>query len=242
MLLGEILSNIRTNILKEVNIGSSMIRNRNLYYTFIRKRSTVIENRLRDDKKIAKTNSQVVACAKLVKTSAIECGCLDLIGCELWRTDCKLPSTLTNNLAFDIDSVTSIDGSIAFNETQWESFNYIKYNKYTADEPYFMVYNNYIIVINNYIDGEPIEYISFKGVFEDPIKALECNACIGDGSTNPIPGIILPECDSIYDFEFPLTGKLLDTAIQLTLQELIPNYKEISDAYQRSTDLDSDER
>ena len=98
---------------------------------------------------------------------------------------------------------------------------------------------NYIYVINNYIDEEPIEYINFSGVFDDPIKVLECNSC---NTTDTNPDIALPKCDSIYDFEFPLSGKLLDTAVQLTLQELVANYKELTDAYQRTTDINSEER
>ncbi len=239
MLLGEILSNIRLTVAKELLIDISLIRPRYTYYTFIRKRATVIENRLRDDKRLSRTNEQVITCAKLVKSSPAECKCLDLVGCQIYRTDCKLPKTLSNTTNYEIKNVTSLDGNLVFIETTWEAFNTIKYKKYTANFPHFMVYNDYIFVINNYIDEEPIEYINFSGIFDDPIKILECNVC---NVTSFNPDIALPKCDSIYDFEFPLSGKLLDTAVQLTLQELIVNYKELTDAYQRATDINSEER
>ena len=239
MLLGEIISSVRLNVAKELVMEISLIRPRHIYYTFIRKRATVIENRLRDDKRISRTNEQVITCAKLIKSSPVECNCLNLVGCKIYRTECKLPKTLSNTTNYEIKNVTSLDGNLIFIETTWESFNTIKYKKYTADMPHFMVYNDYIYVINNYIDEEPIEYINFSGVFDDPIKVLECNSC---NTIDANPDITLPKCDSIYDFEFPLSGKLLDTAVQLTLQELIANYKELTDAYQRTTDINSEER
>lgn len=245
MLTGEIISNIRLNVAQKIFKEATDIRPRYVYYTLIRKRATVIENKLRDDKKLAKTNSQTIACAKLTPSSPAECGCLNLVGCKIYRTVCKLPSTLTNSVSYDISDVSTVDGSLTFIETSWSNFNNIKYKKYTKDFPHYMIYNNYIYVINNLIDGEPIEYISYKGIFEDPIKALECNACTGTSSITSVTdsNFTLPVCLSIYDFEFPLTGKLLDTAVDLTLQELIRNYTpHITDAYQRETDLRSDER
>lgn len=244
MLLGEIISNVRKNVVQTTFKEMSDIRPRDVYFTLLRKRATVIENRLRDDKKLAKTNSQVIACAQLVPSSPAECNCLDLVGCKIYRTVCKLPKTLTNTVSYDITNVTSIDGSLVFIKTDWSNFNSVKYKKYTSNYPHYMVYNDYIYVINNFIDGEPVEYISYAGIFEDPIRALECNACIGGGTTTSVTdtNVLLPRCDSIYDFEFPLTGKLLDTAVQLTLQELIRNFNPaITDAYQRATDLQSDE-
>ena len=77
MLLGEIVSNIRLNVAKELMMEISLIRPRHIYYTFIRKRATVIENRLRDDKRISRTNEQVITCAKLIKSSPVECNCLN---------------------------------------------------------------------------------------------------------------------------------------------------------------------
>ncbi len=239
MLLGEIVSNIRLNVAKELMMEASLIRPRHIYYTFIRKRATVIENRLRDDKRMSRTNEQVITCAKLVKSSPVECNCLNLVGCKIYRSECKLPKTLSNTTNYEIKNVSSMDGNLIFIETTWESFNTIKYKKYTSNMPHYMVYNDYIYVINNYIDEEPIEYINFSGIFDDPIKVLECNSC-NVVTVNPNTGLV--KCDSIYDFEFPLSGKLLDTAVQLTLQELVANYKELTDAYQRTTDINSEER
>lgn len=243
MLLGEIISNIRLRITKEYFLDSAIIRPRQIYFTLIRKRATVIENRFRDDKKLSRGNFQTVPCAKLITAPPAECDCVDLDGCVLYRTACKLPRTLTNYVNNEVETVTSIDGSIVFIKTDWVGISRIKHKKYTANYPHFAVYNDYIYVVNNYIDGEPIEYIGFTLLAQDPIKVLECNACTGlsEQGIIPVEGIRLPECDSIYDYEFPLTGKLLDTAVQLTLQELVENYnKEIGDAYNRSTDLQSD--
>ena len=244
MLLGEILSNIRLRLTKEYFLDSSLIRPRQIYFTLIRKRATVIENRYRDDQKLSRNNFQTIACAKLVRSAPADCDCIDLDDCLFYRTACKLPRTLTNYVNNEVETVTSIDGSIVFIKTDWVNFSRIKYRRYTKNMPFFAVYNDYIYVVNNIIDGEPIEYISFTLLAQDPIKALECNACTGvTGSTIPnnLEGIKLPLCDSIYDYEFPLTGKLLDSAVQLTLQELADNYaKEIGDAYNRSTDLQSD--
>lgn len=216
-----------------------IIRPRHIYYSLLRKRATVVENKLRDDKTIARTNEQVVSCAKLIKSTPNECNCLNLVNCAIYRTECKLPRTLSNYTHYEIKTVTSLDGSVVFIETTWDNAHYIPNRRYTSKYPFFMVYNDYIFVINNYIDAEPIEYISFAGIFEDPIKALACNACVGPSTDAPINGdaFNLPKCDSVYNFDFPLTGKLLDTAVQLVLQELIPNYNQIRDAYDRQTDL-----
>lgn len=242
MLIGEILSNIRTTV---VNRAGTDVRPRQVYYSLLRARATVIENKIRDDKKLSRTNVQVIPCAKLVKAAPAECGCLTLSSeCFLYRTVCKLPKSLTYGQAYDIENVSSIDGSLTFIKTSWQSFTNIPFKKYTSKMPHYMVYNDYVFVINNYIDNIPVEYITFDGVFEDPVKALECNVCTGPNEiiTPNVPNIVLPICSSVYDMEFPLSGKLLDTATKIVLAELIANFnKDITDAYQRQTDLLSDE-
>ena len=81
MLLGEILSNIRLRLTKEYFLDSSLIRPRQIYFTLIRKRATVIENRYRDDQKLSRNNFQTIACAKLVRSAPADCDCIDLDDC-----------------------------------------------------------------------------------------------------------------------------------------------------------------
>ena len=111
-----------------------------------------------------------------------------------------------------IQSVTSLDGQIVFDEISWKEKKYAASNKYTSKKPdYFIRGDGYLFVTVNNEDIPEVLFI--EGLFEDPVEAYEFpSLCDEEGEE---------DCTDIKDLDFPLDGDQLDTAIEMCAKELV---------------------
>lgn len=150
------------------------------------------------------------------------CCTLGLEGCTLWRTECKLPTPITARGNHMIESVTSVDGLLRFEETTWQHRRYTAYEKYTGEAPRYFLHGEYLYVINNFLDRTPtipIKFITLRGLWFDPIEAVrQCSKC---GDDDP------DRCTPYFDMTFSVIGKDLERIIELAATELVDNFSRL---------------
>lgn len=216
-ILAEVISRIESQYNKGIKSDESRLRPRHVYHVLISKAAKILEERLNKLQKIGDYLLTPIPCVKLIQVPAHTCCKLDLEGCYLWRTECKLPAPITSRSRHIIESVTSVDGLLRFTETSWANRKYTKHEEFTGNAPRYFLHGEYMYVINNHLPKKktPIKYITFKGLWYDPIKALQqCTDC----------DFAEDECTSIFDMNFNLIGKDYEAVIALTLEELVILY------------------
>ena len=116
-----------------------------------------------------------------------------------------LPKAVDTALNDLIGYVGSNEGE-RFERTTWGASKYITASKFTGQKPKFYFIGDYLYVINP--SSKLLKYVTCVGVWEDPKAANSFQQC---GNTY--------ECLS-YDFEFPCSATIVDTIIQLVVQEM----------------------
>jgi len=121
---------------------------------------------------------------------------------KMLRSVNKIPKILSTIDKHLIQSCTNVDGTIRFFITSWKNMNYIKSNKYLKDKIHYLIFNDYLYIINSSI----LQKVLLTAVFVDPIS-------------------IYTSSTDYMEEEFPIDDGNIDSLISLTLQELIPNLK-----------------
>lgn len=120
----------------------------------------------------------------------------------LLRTDLTIPTLLDLNFKSGLMYI----GNPIGNEIQFIPESRLRlqqYKKYTSKEPLAFLRNNYIYIIS----GEPIEYITVRGVFEIPPE-------VGN-FVNPITN----QPEFTYDSKYPIPNSLVPVLKQMILQQ-----------------------
>lgn len=128
---------------------------------------------------------------------------------ELITTDCKvltsinkIPKPIRQKLSNDFFYVGTVDGSIEFSQTNFENFNFTKYNKFTSKTIKYFVNGDYISIINN----KRIKNIRLSYAFENFEQAINyCKNSNGNCYTE--------------DSEYPLSLDMIEIIIQQLLKE-----------------------
>lgn len=210
MTIGEIVQRVISLYSKGVSTDECRLTPRHVYSKMLTARSKLLILKHNKKQKLSMWDYQSLECIKLIKAKRHECSCIDF-GCDILRSECKIPQPIVGLYGPLIHSVTSIDGSVVFSENLWGTQKYSSGNKYTSNKPFYMWKNGYI-----YIAGlNKLGAITIVGVFEDPIKVdnFSCTVCDKDD--------VLDLCASPLDKEFPIEDSLLDTLIELCVQELV---------------------
>jgi hypothetical protein len=116
-----------------------------------------------------------------------------------------------------IQSVTSLDGIIKFDEDTFESTKYSVGNKYTSVKPSYYIKNGYLYVtILKYLKA-----ITISGLFDDFIEAHNYPSVCGNCAEC--------ECEDIMNIEFPIDGDSIRPLLQLANEELIILFKQMGE-------------
>lgn len=210
MKVNEIIQRVQSLYSKGVASDDSRLSNRHIYNKLLTVRARLISQEAKKKQKISQWNYQSIPCMQLVKVPTSECPCLPPTGCEILRSKYKIPKPLSGLSGNLIQSVTTIDRSIKINEITLNAIKSLGGNKYSKATLRFFIENGYLYIST----PTNIEYIKVIGLFEDPIEVKQyenyCEEC--------------KECDSCIDYgeeEFPIDDDMLDTLLELTIQELV---------------------
>lgn len=210
MKTGEVIQRIQSLYSKGVHSDDSRLTSRHIYNKMKSLRTKLLSQKLKKRPLINQWNYQTLSCVELVKSSIHECDCLPCIGCEILRTKYPLPKPLINYETHSLQSVTSLDGSIVYSFSFWKELKYRRFSKYTSKKPYFFIKNGYLFITQ--FDGPKI--ITITGLFEDPIEANNFPSYCGNIPTTT-------NCLDPYEADFPIDDDLVDTMIEISVNELI---------------------
>lgn len=164
---------------------------------------------------ISRWNYDTLPCVELIEVEGHECPCIPPIGCTILRTKEKLPKPISNISKHIIDSVTSIDGSVIFDETTWRGKNWRNGDKYTSKKPDYFIKDDYMY----FTVTRTLRYVTIIGLFNDPLEVenfpsvcdeQECEDC------NPCENNT-----SFMEVEFNIDDDLIDTLIEMSVKELV---------------------
>ena len=128
MKVGEIIQRIQSLYSRGVQSDDSRLTSRHIYNKMVSLRSKLITQEAKQKQKVNDWNYQELPCVELIKASKHECPCLPAIGCTILKSKEPLPKPLTNLHKHLIRAVTSLDGSIVYDPTEWKKLKYRKGN------------------------------------------------------------------------------------------------------------------
>lgn len=210
MLVKELIQRVQSLYSKGVQSDDSRLSERHIYNKLLSVRSRLIFQKVNKRQKINQWTYQVLPCVKLVEAAKHECPCIPTGNCKILRTELPLPMPISSLDKHIIQSVTSLDGNIVFDESTFESEKYGAGNKYTSTKPNFYIRNGYLYIT----DRTGLEVITITGLFDDPVEAGNYASFCED---------VCPECNckSAMDMEFPIDSDLIEPLVEISIQELI---------------------
>ena len=225
MLIGNLIQRVQSQYSRGVESDDSRLSRRHIYNKLLTVRSTLLFNKLNKKQYVSNWNYQVLPCVELQLVEGNDCPCFVPIGCRMLRTKYKLPKPLNSINNHVLSSVTSIEGSIIFGETTWKAKNWRAHDKYTSTKPDFFVKDGYLYIT---VD-KAIKIITVMGLFNDPVQVRDFpSKC--DSTTATCK-------DSIMDLDFPIDDDLIDTMIELAVQELVEDFtRRVEDTHNDARD------
>lgn len=210
MKVGEVIQRIQSLYSKGVESDDSRLSSRHIYNKILTIRSRLMSQEIKKKQKISQWNYQTIPCIKLVKVPSHECPCLPPVGCDILRSEYRLPSPITGLTEDAIHSVTSIERSLKIDRIQINAVNLQKGNKYTQKKTNYFIQDGYLYITT----PTNLKVLSLIGLFEDPIEVSKfksyCDTCT--------------DCVTCVDYmeeEFPIDNDMLDTLVEMSVRELI---------------------
>lgn len=213
MILGELIQRIQSAYSKGVQSDDSRLSSRHIYNKLISVRITLLSQKSNKKQRLSEGTYQVLPCVKLIKAPAHECPCLPPVGCEISKTEQKIPKPIMGINGPLVQYVTSLEGSVVYSPISWKGYGYKKGNKFTQFKPdYFEKDSHYYLTTRKSPKG-----IVISQVCEDPLEAMRfknmCDDCID-----------CQDCSRIFDMEFPMDGDLIEPLIEISAAELIDRF------------------
>ena len=219
MVLGEIIQRVQSLYSRGLQSKDSGLTARHIYSAISTARSILLRQQYNKNQMTNQWSYQTLPCIELIKAPVHECPCIPSNGCMILRSKHKLPKPVSGIDKHLIQSITSLDGSIRFDETSFEIAKYMdKGNKYTNKRPDYYFRNEYIYVTVL----KSLKVITLTGLFDDPVEAKQFPSyCPSD--------CVDCECADIMDMEYPIDGDLVRPLIQLANDELIIIMKQMTE-------------
>lgn len=219
MQTGDLIQRVISLYSKGVQSDDARLSRRHVYNKLLTTRSALMFNKLNKKQFISRWNYDTLPCVKMIKVEGHDCPCLPPIGCQILRSEEKLPKPISNLSHHIIDSVTSIDGSVIFSETTWMGKKWRKSDKYTSTKPDYFIKDDYIYITVT----RKIKAITVIGLFNDPIEVSNFPSyCDGVSNVVTCPG-------SPMETEFNIDDDLLDTLIEIAVKELVFAFNQMTE-------------
>lgn len=218
MILGELIQRVQSLYSKGVQSDDSRLYPGHIYSKLASVRAMLIFQKSNKKQIISPWNYQTLPCIQLEMVSPNDCPCVPAIGCKVARTAFRLPEAINNMDGSLIQFVSSIEGSIEYSESTWEEQKYKGGRKYTKSKSEYYIRDQYLYL--NMKSDSP-GTISLTGLFLDPILASTFPSICDDCSE-------CQSCDSFYDLDFPIDNELIEPLLQMTTQELVIMFSQLS--------------
>lgn len=214
IIIGEAIQRVQSLYSKGLHSDDSRLTSRHIYSALISGRSILLRQRVNSNQRIDSSVYQVLPCVKLIKASPHECGSCVPDGCVVLRSQMKLPKGITGLSSTML--VTSLDGSVSFEETTFENYRYRTGNKYTGNKPAYYRRNGYLYITLR----KELKAVSVTDIYEDPIEAHIFPTICDEGSS-------CNNCVDVMSLEFHIEGDLMKPLVQLANDELLVLFKQM---------------
>lgn len=213
MILRTLIERIKTPYNKGIESDDTRLSARYIYSKLLSSRNRLIAQQARKNQRISQWVYQTLPCVELIKAPIHECPCLPPVGCTIYRTKHPLPHTLSDLSNHLIQSVSTVDGSITFNEIGWEEKKHKAFNRFTSHKPDYFLRGNHLYITQP--TGPTL--ITITGLWDDPIQATKypskCDDCVD-----------CVDCTSPLDMDFPIDGDMVDTMIEMAREEILGDF------------------
>ena len=218
ILIGEAIQRIQSVYSKGVQSKDSRLTDRHIYSAMITARGTLIKQQSNKRQNINDWIYQIIPCVELIDAPLHECINAPNNGTYILRSKDKLPKMISDIDETLAKSITTLDGSQRFDLVEFENTKYIKGNKFTGKKTRAYIRNSYLYITTL----TKTKGVTIEGLFEDPIEVFNFPTTIcGD-----CPDC---KCKSYLDLEFPIDRDLLKTMIDMSAQELVGIFTQMSE-------------
>lgn len=216
MLTSSLIQRVQSLYSRGVQSDDTRLSPRHTYHKLLTGRSRLLSQKRKKKQSIAEENYVVLDCIELIKVDQYDCPCLPQTGCKVYRTKHPLPKILMDYNGEVIDWVMSLTNSTQIDRTTREAYIRNKGNRFTANNPRYILENDHM-----YFYGKKLpKAVRIKILPEDPFDALmypsECNENIYD-------------CVSPLDMDFPIDADLVETLIEMTVNELVVMFSQTNE-------------
>lgn len=181
-------------------------------------RSVVIKRDVDKEKQLDPELIQDLGCVPVTMIDKAECCPEITVGCNILRSDDKIPQVLSFNHRSGITFVGDVDGGTQYQRSNYSTIIWSQYNPITFKLPMYFHKDGYIYVTGR----DRSDKIRVRGMFSDPREAAKFNTCDGDpcytdDSKYPVASWMIPVINDII------------IKNELRIETIAPN-DEISDA------------
>lgn len=225
MIVAEAIQRVQSLYSRGVQSQDSRLMPKHIWNKLLTVRETLLVQKANKNQPISQWVYQTLPCIELIPATQFECPCIPPSGCVILRSKYPIPIPTTALKGNLVQSVSSLDGSLIIDETDFATNKYTAGNKFTSKKPQRLFYNNYLfitivkqlkVVQMTFIAKDPEQVWNFPSMCE-----AECTDC----------------CISPLDREFPLDNDTTDTAIQMASNELISIFTQMrEDKFNNASD------
>jgi len=216
MLISEAINRVQSAYSKGMPSDDSRLSNRHIYSKLRSTRITIISQTVNKKQMISQWCYQPVV-VKMTSVSKLDCPELVSETCKVLKSTKPIPAIFTSINRHLIQSVTSLDGSKNYGETNWETIRHNqKGRKYANSLSEFYIKNGYLYVTEKQVQT----MILLTACFNDPIAAKAYSDSCGKDSK---------VCSSYLDYDFAVDGKMEDVIIAITNDDLVEDFRRSSD-------------
>lgn len=211
----EVINRVQSLYSKGVKSDDSRLSSRQIYSVAKGVRNTLLSNQIKKRQFISDWSYVIIKPLKMKKVSSLECTQFSHLGCDIYRTENKIPGILTHLNSYIIDWVMQLDSNYIIEPTTKQESLYNSGNKYTKNKYKYIIENGYIY-INSSVSPKAVQ---IKFIPTDPIEAFDFGLkCVNHNT-----------CLSNYEKEFYIEEDLLTPLIQMTFQECIEIFSQMKE-------------
>lgn len=209
MKVGELIERVQNFYIKGGITDDTDLTNRLVYSKMLTVRDRLLSQEIKKKQRVSNWSYQTLPCVKLVLVAAHECPCIYPVGCEVLRSQFKLPRIIVGLVEEAIKSVSSIEKSIKIDRIAINAVNSQKGNKYTSQKANFFIHDEYLYITTN----TGIKVVTVLGLFSDPVEASRYKQYCDDCTD-------CADCIDYMEEEFPFDANLADGLVELVIAEV----------------------
>lgn len=208
MTVADAIQRVQSMYSHGVHSKDTRLTSRHIYSSLCSVRANLIQQMYSKNQNPGEWSYQPLQCVELVQSNLQECPCITDPACSILRTKSKLPKIVEGLSGSIVRVVSDSEGKARYDMTTFENAKYNVGNKYTADKPNFLIYNEYGFLTRK----KYLKSITIVAPWVDPIEAYLFPSICEDEDA---------PCKDIYELTFPIDGRLEKSLIDLANEECI---------------------